>query len=176
MEKLLHLFPKINKINYDITNQLNKTTCFFIPKGPKLFAWFTYYQNKSVCLFIQDDKIFLKYVCFKEELSLGTILYGTMIDNHFICENIHLYKNQNVGGNFITKINVIKDILQTSIKNSDCPCVSFHLPQMSNSKFLLECSNLPYQVYGILQIKDKPKLLILNHFFGHFQIKKDYSL
>jgi hypothetical protein len=177
MEKLIPLFPKINKVNYDVMNQLSKSTCFFIPKGPKMFAWFTYYQNKSICLFYNEDKIFTKYVCFKEELSLGTILYGTMIDNHFICETIHVYKNENVGGNYMTKINLIKDILQTSIKNSHCPSVSFHLPQMSNSKFLLECSNLPYQVYGILQIKEnRPKIFILHHLFGHFQIKKDYSL
>jgi len=90
-----------------------------------------------------------------------------------VCETIHVYKNENVGGNYMTKINLIKDILQSSIKNSHCPSVSFHLPQMSNSKFLLECSNLPYQVYGILQIDSRPKIAILSHLFGHFQIKKD---
>jgi hypothetical protein len=86
MDKLIPLFPKINKINYDIVSNLKNSTCLFIPKGPKLFAWFTYYNNKSICLFYNQDheKIFTKYVSFKEELSLGTILYGTLIDNHFL--------------------------------------------------------------------------------------------
>ena len=44
---------------------------------------------------------------------------------------------------------------------------------MSNSKVILECSNLPYQVYGILQIDQRPKIIILHHLFGHFNIKKD---
>ena len=97
MDKLIPLFPKIHKINYDVTNQL-KGTCLFIPKGPKLFAWFTYYNNKCICVFYNQDqeKIFTNYVSFKEELSLGTILYGTLIDNIFVCETIHLYKNEDV--------------------------------------------------------------------------------
>ena len=178
MEKLIPLFPKINKPNYDLTNHLTKNTCLFIPKGPKVFAWFTYYNNQCICLFYNQDqeKIFTHYVCFKEELALGTILYGTLIDNYFVCETIHLYKNEIVGGNFITKLNIIKEILTFSIKDSEVESISFKLPQMSNSKVLLECSNLPYQVYGILQIDNRPKIAILSHLFGHFNIKKDYSL
>jgi hypothetical protein len=184
MDKLMHLiplFPKITKVNYDVTNNLNKNVCLFIPKGPKLFAWFTYYKNQSICIFYNQEqgKIFTHYVCFKEELSLGTILYGTLIDNLFVCETIHLYKNESVGGNFVTKINLIKDILTFSIKDTNCiQAISFKLPQMtmpiSNSKVLLECSNLPYHVYGILQIDQKyPKMIILHYLFGHFHIKKD---
>jgi hypothetical protein len=194
MDKLIPLFPKINKLTYDVTNhltknniiskasnQLNQSNCFnclFIPKGPKLFAWFTYYNNKPICLFYNQDqeKIFTHYVCFKEELSLGTILYGTLIDNNFVCETIYLYKNENIGNlNFISKLNLIKDILKLSIKDSnDNQSISFKLPQITNSpKVVLECSNLPYQVYGILQIDNRPKMIILSHLFGNFNIKKD---
>ena len=177
MDKLIPLFPKITKTNYDVTNHFNKCS-MFIPKGPKLFAWFTYYNNKSICVFYNQDqcKIFTHYVCFKEELSLGTILYGTLIDNNFVCETIHFYKNESVGGNFIGKINLIKEILKFSIKDTNfTQSVSFKLPQMStsNSK-ILECSNLPYHVYGILQLDQKfPKIIILSHLFGNFHIKKD---
>jgi hypothetical protein len=177
MEKLITLFPKINKINYDLTTHLTKpmSLCLFIPKGPKLFAWFTYYNNQSICLFYNEEqeKIFTKYVCFKEELSLGTILYGTLVDNNFVCETIHLYKNESIGGNYVNKLNIMKEILKFSIKDSDLESISFKLPQMSNSKILLECSNLPYQIYGILQIDNRPKMIILHHLFGHFNIKKD---
>jgi hypothetical protein len=46
---------------------------------------------------------------------------------------------------------------------------------ISSSKVLLECSNLPYHVYGILQIDNQkyPKMLVLHYLFGHFHIKKD---
>jgi len=181
MEKLIQFFPKIIKNNYDLTNNLAKKslTCLFIPKGPKLFAWFTYYNNKCICLFYnqEQNKIFTRYVSFKEELSLGTIIYGTLVENNFVCETLHLYKNENVGGNFINKLNIIKDIINFSIKESDFQqSISFKLPQMSNIplRALLECSNLPYQVYGILQIdENRPKMVILNHLFGHFHIKRD---
>jgi len=176
MDKLIPLFPKINKINYDVTNHLTKNICLFIPKGPKLYAWFTYYNNQCICVFYnpEQSQIFTHYVCFKEELT-GTILYGTLIDNQFVCETIHLYKNESIGGNFLSKLNIIKEILQFYIKDSDLPSISFKLPQMSHSKVILECSNLPYQVYGILQIdsNSRPKIAILSHLFGHFQIKKD---
>ena len=177
MEKLIPLFPKINKINYDLTTHLTKpmSICLFIPKGPKLFAWFTYYNNQSICLFYNQDqaKIFTKYVCFKEELSLGTILYGTLVDNNFVCETIHLYKNESVGGNYVNRLNIMKELLKFSIKDSHLESISFKLPQMTSTKILLECSNLPYQVYGILQIDNRPKMIILHHLFGHFGIKKD---
>ena len=181
MEKLIPFFPKINLIQYDLSNHLTKNaTSLFIPKGPKLFAWFTYYNNQCICLFYNQDqnKIFTKYVSFKEELSLGTILYGTLVDNYFVCETIYLYKNQMVGGNFTNRLNIIKDLLNFSIKDSELPhnSISFKIPQMSNvnSKALLECSNLPYQVYGILQIdQNRPKINILHHLFGNFSIKKD---
>jgi hypothetical protein len=61
MEKLIPFFPKINLIQYDSTNHMTKTgTCLFIPKGPKIFAWFTYYNNQCICLFYnqEQNKIF----------------------------------------------------------------------------------------------------------------------
>jgi hypothetical protein len=180
MDKLITLFPKINKLNYDILNSLSKNTCLFIPKGAKMFAWFTYYNNKCICIFYnqENNKIFSNYVCFKEELSLGTILYGTLIDNNFVCETIHYYKNEIVGTNYMNKIILIKDILKTSIKDSDyIGSISFKLPQMSNNRYILECSNLPYEVYGIVQVNEnRPKMYIVNNLLCNFNIKKDYNL
>ena len=118
MDHLISRFPKINKINYEILGNLTKNTCLFIPKGAKFYAWFTYYNNKCTCIFYspETNKIFTNYVCFKEELSLGTIIYGTLLENTFICETIYYYKNEIVTGNFINKLNIIRDILKTSIK------------------------------------------------------------
>ena len=74
---------------YNKTNTLSKQTCFFIPRGPKFFVAFTYLDNMPVCIFIDNNnKQTIKYACFKEELCLGTLLYGTYIQNYFVCETI----------------------------------------------------------------------------------------
>ena len=62
----------------------------------------------------------------------------------------------------INMINMIKD-------SNYLGSISFKLPQMSNHSYILECSNLPYMTYGILQGKN---ILILSSILGGFQIKK----
>jgi hypothetical protein len=152
---------------YNKTNTLSKQTCSFIPKGPKFFAAFTYLDNMPVCVFIDNNnKQTIKYACFKEELCLGTLFYGTYIHNYFVCETIYYYKNEKV----IDQLPLIKYILENMIRESDyAESVSFKLPHMSNSNFILECSNIPYTVYGILQ---NSRLLTINYILGGFQIKK----
>ena len=152
---------------YNKTNTLSKHTCFFIPKGPKFFAAFTYLDNMPVCIFIDsNNKQTIKYACFKEELCLGTLFYGTYIQNYFVCETIYYYKNEKV----IDQLPLLKYILENMIRESDYgECISFKLPHMSNSNFILECSNVPYNVYGILQ---NLRLLSINYILGGFQIKK----
>jgi hypothetical protein len=139
----------------------------FIPKGPKYFAAFTYMDNKPVCIFIDNyNNQTVKYVSFKEELCLGTLFYGTIVQNYFVCETIYYYKNEKV----INQINLIKFILENMIKDSEYEgSISFKLPHMSNSNFILECSNIPYIIYGILQ---NSNLLKINNLLGGFEIKK----
>jgi hypothetical protein len=153
---------------YNKTNTLNKQTSLFIPKGPKFFACFTYSNNKPVCLFIDKDKNkTLHYVCFKEELCLGTLLYGTLIKNNFVCESIFYYKNELIKNNSFP---LIKFILQNMIRDSEyLGSISFKIPQMSNNSYILESSNLPYTIYGILQGN---RLFVLSNILGGFQIKK----
>ena len=153
---------------YNKTTTLNKQTSSFIPKGPKFFACFTYLNNKPTCLLIdKDNNKTLHYVSFKEELSLGTLLYGTLIKNVFVCEHIYYYKNEIVKDN---ELSVIKHILQHMIQDSEyLGSISFKLPQMVNHSILLQASNMPYNVYGILQ---GSRLFVLQNILGGFQIKK----
>ena len=159
-------FPIVHP--YDKTNTLSKNPhpCLFIPKGPKFFAWFTYIENKPVCLFVDKEKNKTQhYVSFREELSLGTLLYGTMIYNYFVCEKVFLFKNEKV----LEQLPSMKHILEM-IKDSDyLGSISFKMPHMANNSFLLECSNLPYTIYGILQNK---RILTIQSILGGFQIKK----
>ena len=151
---------------YDKTNTLAKQMSLFIPKGPKVFAWFSYIENKPVCLFIdKDGKQSQHYVSFREELCIGTMLYGTMIHNYFVCEHVYLYKNEKV----MEQLPTIKYILEM-IRDSDyLGSISFKMPHMATNSFLLECSNLPYTIYGIVQ---NSRILTIQTVLGGFQIKK----
>ena len=163
----------INKLpivkQYDRINTLTNTTCMYIPKGAKMFACFTYVDNKPSCIFInRDKKQMMNYVSFKEELCLGTLIYGTLVKNIFVCEHIYFYKNEIVKTPL--QLSLIKTILESMIRDSDyLGSISFKLPHMANNSFILECSNLPYTTYGILQ---NSKLLVIQNILGGFKIIK----
>jgi hypothetical protein len=52
------------------------------------------------------DDIEIRYACFHEELSYGTILYGTLVDESmFFTEDIYYYKGKNVSSlHYIEKL------------------------------------------------------------------------
>lgn len=79
-----------------------------VPSKNKSFAWFTYFQDKSVCFIINIINDRLSNIrsypcCFDNCLSLGTVLYGSLITTSekqiiFCAEDILQYK-----GRFIDK-------------------------------------------------------------------------
>jgi hypothetical protein len=153
-----------------------------IPKGPKYFAWFTYIDNKPVCIFLNIDnneiqKIYHYYVAFKEELSLGTILYGTMYDKKFVCENLFYLKGTEINCPFIEKLEMIKDTLNSIHCSDYLGSISFFIPKIIKKNVLVECTNLSYNVYGLLTVNNNPKIFILNQHLFPFMIKKreDYE-
>ena len=96
-------FPEIELSYEDILHRKVYTDAYLIiPKGKKFIAWFTYFKNQRVCLFLELNRsqnvcdISIKPVCFDSELALGTILYGTFFtynnSNYYSIENIHIYK------------------------------------------------------------------------------------
>jgi hypothetical protein len=154
---------------------------FLIPKGPKYFTWFTYSDNKPICIFLHYENNEIQtvqhhYVSFKEELSLGTILYGTLIDKRFICENIYYVNGKPLGNDFLEKIVHMKEILNHIKCSEYLGSISFFLPKMTKGKLLLEASNLPYTVYGILHIYSQPKYYVLTQNIFHFMVKKRLEL
>ena len=83
--------------------------CIAIPGGKKSFAWFSFYNDKNVCYIMEinrDKRITHMYVVeadFDAALSLGTILYGTIVNIEgevesqtktpfFVVEDIYYYK------------------------------------------------------------------------------------
>lgn len=138
--------------------------CLAIPQGKKCFMWFTYLNNKNVCLIVERnrnleiDKISIETCQYINELSLGTIFYGTIIvyngNKFFSCEDIINYKGYNVFKyNFKRKLSIFQIIFEQEInqtvytKNE----IVVSLPIISNEKenIMEEIKYLPYQIYHI---------------------------
>ena len=95
-ETVLKRFPNI-ELSYDklIHNKVYADLFMVIPKGPKAFLWFTYVENKNVAILLLLNKqgnvksLDIYPICFEDDLSLGTLMYGTFFDinshHHFSC-------------------------------------------------------------------------------------------
>jgi hypothetical protein len=108
--------------NYNIT--------LAIPAGKKFFAWFTFYKNMDVCYIMElnRDKKVSKMTrantIFQPSLSLGTVLYGTILENvdpadekrFFVIEDIFHYKGINIGSFlFSEKLGYIHDFMKNQV-------------------------------------------------------------
>ena len=178
MEFLQNKFPVIDIQKFDVVHSISKQSALFIPKGPKYFAWFTYYEKNPICILLPIEnnkiqKLVHCFVSFKEDLckGTGTILYGTLLDNRFITENLY-YKQVKIQVSYHEKLRMIKDILLEINTSNYSKSISFHFPYISKQRYILEASNMPYQVYGILQLFNSPRIFILNQRTKTFLAKK----
>ena len=102
-----------------------------IPKGPKAFIWFTYWNTKPVCITlplmpnkkgINVHNIQLRYASFSKDLSLCTIMYGTFLNEKnklcFSCEDIFYYKGIPVFLNLDQRILLICSLFRNREINS----------------------------------------------------------
>jgi len=165
-ENILRDFPNI-KLSYEnITHKkvYNSDYIVAIPEGKSCFAWFTYFNDKPVCLImeltnnkeISDIKI--TSACFSYDLAYGTILYGKVVYNSsnrfFFIEDIFCYKgnltDREKWGEKLTLINNIfkNDLKQLSYNNS---FIVFGLPLMSktNEELEVKISNANYKIEKI---------------------------
>lgn len=176
MDELSHTFPKIKIDSFYKSSHLSGV-CLLLPKGPKAFAWFTRFQHSPICILLHIEgneiqKITHVYVSFKESLAEGTILYGTFFQRQFLVENLYHEKGRPVYLSYAEKLTRIKGILD---EIHPCVCkesVPFYLPKMVSSKYLLEASNMPYPVYGILSV-DQTRILVLSSMLCTFLAKKE---
>ena len=128
-QTILSIFPNI-KLSYE--NLSHKKVyypdmIFVIPEGKKCFAWFTYVNDKPSCLIIElgEDKniVDVKSInaCFTNEISYGTIFYGTLLyhlnNKFFSIEDIFICKGEIIEReNWNYKMKKISNLLKNDLK------------------------------------------------------------
>ncbi len=165
-DKLIKRLPKL-KLSYEnIHKKVSSDIYVLIPKGKKHLVWFTYYEDKKVCIFIelghgsqrQIRNMFIVPQNFEKKIVLGTIFYGTLFysnqNRFFSIENIHFYKGKNVEQcNEKTKLSILKTILSNELKQSVMGKHGIYigLPIMETSfdKSIQVAKMLPYTIYSI---------------------------
>ena len=127
---LLKRLPDL-KLPYDnIHKKVFSDLYVLIPKGKKHIAWFTYFQDKRVCIFIevtlggqkQINEMFIVPQSYDKKLVLGTLFFGTVFNidkkKYYSIENIHYYKGKNIeNNNEKYKLSLIKNILEKELKS-----------------------------------------------------------
>lgn len=169
MEELSKSFPTPKLEQFQRTPHLSPGLSLLVPKGPKAFAWFTYLDKKPICILLHIEnneiqKTTHAYVSFKDHLSLGTILYGTLLKQQFIAENLYGDKGEPVYLSYPDKLQRMKAILDDIQKCEFKESYQFYLPKMVSQHALLEASNMPYNVYGILHLQQLRLFIISNVF------------
>jgi hypothetical protein len=146
-EQIISEFPKI-KLSYETI--IHKKVNFYdyiigIPEGKTCFAWFTYFNDKSVCILLEMDKsrnnikdIKIVNCCFSSSLCYGTIFYGTLFYHMnnplFSIEDIFMYKGKYMyKTDYNTKLDKICYIISNEIKQVayNNNIVVFGLPPIS---------------------------------------------
>jgi len=132
-----------------------------IPEGRKYFAWFTTFKIQNVCVLLeitenkQICRIEIVNACFHDQLSYGTIFYGTTFKyknaRYFCTEDIYYYKGENVSKKmFSEKLDIFKTIYSCEIKQQYFfeGSVIFGLPLISNlfQKVVGTIELLPYKI------------------------------
>lgn len=163
---LIKRLPNLKLSCENIHKKVFSDLYVIIPKGKKHLVWFTYFEDKKVCIFIELNPgtqrnirdIFIVPQRFEKKLVLGTIFFGTLFSidtfKYFSIENIHFYKGKNVENmNEKHKLQLINNILNNEIKSSIITQngIALGLPIIHNDfqETINICKNLPYSVYSI---------------------------
>lgn len=162
---ILNRLPNL-KLSYETThNKVSSDMYYLIPSGKKHLLWFTYFEDKKVCLLVELNRgirdiknIVVVPQIFDKKLVLGTILYGTLfnIENkkYFSIENIHFYKGRNIEQSTEHyKLEMIQMMLSTELKQafltSNGVCVGLPIIENSFESAIKTASTLKYNIYSV---------------------------
>jgi hypothetical protein len=145
---LLKRFPTF-ELSYETISHKkvpdNYELCLAVPTGKKVFMWFTFHQKDDVCFLLdlnKDKRIYqsTRIKCsFEQTLSLGTILYGTIIVDEttavrrFVAEDIFYYKGIPLKNSKISeKLSFLKQFMDSmaSERQNKENEIYFYLPVM----------------------------------------------
>ena len=132
---LTHRFPEF-ELSYETVSHNKVSTeyniALAIPTGKKAYVWYTFHQDDDVCyLFdLNKDKKISRAIrldninSFETKLSLGTILYGTIIvdetsgNQWFVVEDLYYYKGIPLKkSNFNEKLMILEDFMSKNTHN-----------------------------------------------------------
>ena len=136
---VLQRFPKI-ELSYEIIPHKKVSPkyniCIGIPCGTKCYAWFTFFGEEDVCFIMELNKekkinkvsyVTLDNIKFNP-LSLGTVFYGTFIENNFIIEDAFYYKGIQIHTLYYgDKLGFLENLFT---KDDPHLSIRFHLPVM----------------------------------------------
>jgi hypothetical protein len=144
---LLKSFPNI-ELSYETNvhkKVYNSDFVLAIPEGRKYFTWFTTFGKQNVCVLLEisDKKQICRMeiinTCFIDQLSYGTIFYGTVIkykNIRFFCtEDIYYYKGKDISlFSFVDKLDLFRIIYSSELKQAYYyeQSVIFGLPIINN--------------------------------------------
>ena len=159
-------FPKL-ELSYDkiLHRKVYTDLYMLLPYGSRVFAWFTFYKNQTICVILHMNKynIITKVeetkLCFHRSLSYGTIISGTYFTHNnmrFIsCENIYQYKGDNIyKKQYKNKLEILKNIftLELQQKAYTKGFTIFGLPFITDnlSSAFNQINIMPYNIRGVL--------------------------
>jgi len=165
---LLRRLPDL-KLSYEnIHKKVSSEMYFLIPKGKKHLVWFTYFQDKKVCIFVEINPgtqksisdMYIVPQSFEKKMVLGTILFGTLFSMNdkffFSTENIHYYRGKNIEhNNELFKLNLLKHIFDNELKQTIITrsgiCIGLPIIESSFENAINCAKQLPYEIYSIQQ-------------------------
>jgi hypothetical protein len=144
--------------------------CIAIPQSKKYYLWFTFLRDQDVCYLMEltrekkIGRIFLLSLSFDFSLSnqdtprfaLGTVLYGSMNENHFIIEDLFHYNGIPMGTcNWSHKLGFLFDMMSQIAKlpikpsNHKTPHTIIAMPHMwgMQSDFSVDVLTVLYPVH-----------------------------
>lgn len=160
---LIGRLPEL-ELSYDtiVHRKVYADVFVIIPKGKKALLWFTYWKGQNVCFTLTLNErgnicdISNQPVCFGSDLSLSTLLYGTLLEvdgiKHFTCENIYYYKGYYVGHtNFGEKLALFRELFVYYIRQVayTTSFLVIGLPVMKTDFQEAISTELDYSTYGI---------------------------
>ena len=155
---------KKESVHLQKTNKKEYLIGLLIPISKKYVAWFTFLGEEDVCILLElnrekqivNHKI-IQVVFDKDRphLALGTFLYGSLINNHFIVEDVLMYKSFSLrklcfGQRFAILSHILSDISNEQYNKPSY--VSFVLPIMfdiNNESVKEKIQHAAYPIHNV---------------------------